>query len=149
MWEPNLHSTEDGPIVRNRSAIWLKSSYYRCFCVNRVLKDPLCCHNKNFTPTLLLAVLCTFITGYEPRTQFAFSITAEQVFRAQNFSQLKLKRGSSGLKLKSSRQLVPRWVKELWWSIKEYNGSVEGQESTSRIQKIEMFKARSATAKKA
>jgi len=75
-------------------------------------------------------VLSTFITGYEPRTQFAISLTAEQIFRAHNFSQLKLKRGSSGLKLKSSRQLVPRWVKELWWSIKEYNCSVEGQEST-------------------
>ena len=31
-----LHSTEEGPIVRNRSAIWLKSSIYRSFCVNRV-----------------------------------------------------------------------------------------------------------------
>jgi len=32
-----------------------------------------------------LAVLSTFITGDEPRTQFAISLTAEQIFRAHNF----------------------------------------------------------------
>ena len=38
---------------------------------------------RNFTPTLQLALLSTFITGDEPRIQFAISFTAEQIFRAQ------------------------------------------------------------------
>ena len=81
MREPYLHSTEDGLIVRNQSAILLKSSNYRCLRVNRVNQDPLFPHN--FTPTLPLVLLCAFITGYKPRIQFAISFTAEQIFRAQ------------------------------------------------------------------
>ncbi len=36
VWEPDLHSTEDGPIVWNRSAIWSKHSGRCSSCVNRV-----------------------------------------------------------------------------------------------------------------
>ena len=38
---------------------------------------------RNFTPTLQLALLSTFITGDEPRIQFSISLTAEQIVRAQ------------------------------------------------------------------
>jgi hypothetical protein len=38
-----------------------------------------------------------FITGYEPRIQFAISLTAEQIFRAQ-FQQALIEEWFSGLK---------------------------------------------------
>ena len=59
-----------------------------------------------------------------------------------------MKSGSSGLKLKSSQQLVPSVSERVTTIYQEYNGFMEGQESKqSQSQKIEMSKARSTTAK--
>ena len=70
------------------------------------------CHLRLHSPlfniyrfTLQLAELSTFITGYEPRIQFAISLTAEQISRVQ-FQQAIIEEWFSSLKSKSSQQLV-------------------------------------------
>ena len=123
-----LHSTEEGPIVRNRSAIWLKSSIYRSFCVNRVsiMHHML---NKKFKPTssagrfltplsqvMSLEKYYPFITGPEPQTQFAINLTAEQISQSASF-QVSASSNGEWVPLASNRNPANnwchRWVTEL------------------------------------
>ena len=56
-----------------------------------------------------------------------------------------MKSGSSGLKLKSSQQLVPLLSERVTRINQEFYGSMEGQESINdESQQIKMFKARNA-----
>ena len=113
-------------MVSRLSAIWLKSSNQR----------KLMCHSRLHSPlfniygfTLQLAELSTFITGYEPRIQFAISLTAEQISRVQ-FQQAIIEEWFSSLKSKSSQQLVCHlWVTELLQhAVNQNKSSTEGQE---------------------
>ena len=91
-------------MVSRLYAIWLKSSNQR----------KLMCHSRLHSPlfniygfTLQLAELSTFITGYEPRIQFAISLTAEQISRVQ-FQQAIIEEWFSSLKSKS-RCAICEW----------------------------------------
>ena len=56
-----------------------------------------------------------------------------------------MKSGSSGLKLKSSQQLVPSLSERVTRINQEFYGSMEGQESMKdESQQIKMFKAKNA-----
>jgi len=56
-----------------------------------------------------------------------------------------MKSGYSGLKLKSSQQLVPSLSERVTRNNQEFYGSMEGQESMKdESQQIKMFKARNA-----
>ena len=56
-----------------------------------------------------------------------------------------MKSGSSGLKLKSSQQLVPSLSERVARINQEFYGSMEGQESMKdESQQIKMFKAKNA-----
>ena len=110
------------------SAIWLKSSNQRKLMCRSRLHSPLF---NIYGFTLQLAELSTFITGYEPRLQFAISLTAEQISRVQ-FQQaiIQVEEWFSSLKSKSSQQLVCHlWVTELLQqAVNQNKSSTEGQE---------------------
>ena len=119
-----LHSTDDGPKVRNRSTIWLKSSNQCRSCVDRVPIQ----HQTHFSE---LADFIVFITGYEPRPSFAISLTAEQISQCVNFkfNKLKWRVGSVASNWNPANNWCQRWVKVLPQSInQDQNSSMEGQE---------------------
>jgi hypothetical protein len=61
------------------------------------------------------------------------------------FQLAQMKSGSSGLKLKSSQQLVPSLSERVTRINQEFYGSMEGQESMKdESQQIKMFKAKNA-----
>ena len=60
MW---VHSTEDGRIVRDQSAFWLKSSNSRRLCLDHMFRNLPWFPYKTFNFTPALAVLSTLITG--------------------------------------------------------------------------------------
>ncbi len=73
-----LHSTDDGP----------KSPKPVCYLIKELNPKWFMCQLRFqtiFSPFFRAGELNPFITGYEPRMQFAISLTAEQISQSASF----------------------------------------------------------------
>ena len=109
--EPYLQSADDGPIARNRSAIWLKSLKPSQWCQSLLFHIPYLHYNHYITfiqdPLLQphYVLLNAVITGYEPRPDLRISL----ISWAQ-FEQAHVESGSLGIGINKKKRFQRSFI---------------------------------------